>query len=63
MGIAPHQYLVKLRVEKARKLLAQQTMSVEEVASRVGYADKAHFAAQFRKIVGISPKRYREHAG
>ncbi|HWE48850.1 MAG TPA: AraC family transcriptional regulator [Bryobacteraceae bacterium] len=62
MGIAPHQYLVKLRVEKARKLLALQTMSVEEVAGRVGYLDKAHFAAQFRKIVGISPNRYREHS-
>jgi AraC family transcriptional regulator len=62
MGIAPHQYLVKLRVEKARKLLAQQTLSVEEVAHRVGYVDKGHFAAQFRKIVGISPNRYRERA-
>jgi AraC family transcriptional regulator len=62
MGIAPHQYLVKLRVEKARKLLASQTLSVEEVAHRVGYADKGHFAAQFRKIVGISPNRYRERA-
>jgi AraC family transcriptional regulator len=58
MGIAPHQYLVKLRVEKARKLLALQTMSVEEVANTVGYTDKGHFAAQFRKIVGISPNRY-----
>ena len=62
MGIAPHQYLVKLRVEKARKLLAEKKMSVEEVANRVGYADKGHFAAQFRKIVGISPNQYREHA-
>ena len=62
MGIAPHQYLVKLRVEKARKLLALRTMSVEDVAHRVGYLDKGHFAAQFRKIVGISPNRYREHA-
>jgi AraC family transcriptional regulator len=62
MGIAPHQYLVKLRVEKARKLLAQNKMSVEEVANTVGYADRGHFAAQFRKIVGISPNRYRENA-
>jgi AraC family transcriptional regulator len=59
MGIAPHQYLVKLRVEKARKLLTENTMSVEEVANRVGYSDKGHFAAQFLKIVGITPNRYR----
>ena len=59
MGIAPHQYLVKLRIEKARKLLAIDTMSVEEIASRVGYSDKGHFVAQFRRLVGVSPHRYR----
>jgi AraC-like DNA-binding protein len=46
-------------VEKARKLLTENTMSVEEVANRVGYSDKGHFAAQFLKIVGITPNRYR----
>jgi AraC family transcriptional regulator len=59
MGIAPHQYLVKLRVEKARKLLANDRFSVEEVANAVGYADKGHFAAQFSKVTGTTPHRYR----
>jgi len=59
MEIAPHQYIVKLRIEKARKMLAVDSISVEEVASRVGYSDKSHFAAQFVKIVGMSPNRYR----
>jgi AraC family transcriptional regulator len=59
MGIAPHQYIVKVRIEKARKLLAVDSISVEEVANRVGYADKGHFAYQFHKIVGVSPNRYR----
>jgi AraC family transcriptional regulator len=58
-GIAPHRYLVKVRIEKARKLLTLDTISVEEVANRVGYADKGHFSAQFMKIVGVSPSRYR----
>jgi AraC family transcriptional regulator len=62
MGIAPHQYIVKLRIEKARKLLAVDSISVEEVANRVGYSDKSHFAAQFMKIVGVSPNRYRLNA-
>lgn len=60
MGIAPHQYVVKLRVEKARRLLAAGAHTVEEVANRVGYGDPAHFAEQFRKIVGINPNRYRQ---
>ena len=59
MGIAPHQYIVKVRIEKARKLLAVDSISVEEVANRVGYSDKGHFAYQFMKIVGVSPNRYR----
>jgi AraC family transcriptional regulator len=59
MGIAPHQYIVKVRIEKARKLLAVDSISVEEVANRVGYSDKGHFAYQFHKIVGVSPNRYR----
>lgn len=59
VGIAPHQYLVKLRIERARKLLLGDDLSVEEIAHRVGYADKSHFNAQFAKIVGTTPYRYR----
>jgi AraC family transcriptional regulator len=63
IGIPPHQYLVRVRVEKARKLLGDCALSVEEVASRVGYADKEHFSEQFLKIVGTTPKAYREADG
>ena len=59
IGIAPHRYLVKLRMEKARDLLASEDLSIEEVANRVGYADKGHFSAQFLKVVGSTPHRYR----
>ena len=59
IGIAPHKYLVKLRMEKARDLLASEDLSIEEVANRVGYADKGHFSAQFLKVVGSTPHRYR----
>jgi len=59
VGVAPHKYLVKLRMEKARDLLMSDDLSVEEIANRVGYADKGHFAAQFLKIVGTTPHRYR----
>ena len=62
MGIAPHQYIVKLRIEQARKLLAVDSISVEEVASRVGYSDTSHFSSQFLKIVGVTPNRYRASA-
>jgi len=60
IGMPPHQYLVKLRMEKARKLLKDTALSLEEVAYRVGYVDPAHFSKQFLKVVGSTPKRYRE---
>ncbi len=62
MKIAPHQYLVKLRIEKARQLLMIDSLSVEEIANMVGYSDKTHFAAQFRKIVGVTPHGYRRRS-
>ncbi|MGD1096566.1 MAG: AraC family transcriptional regulator [Bryobacteraceae bacterium] len=60
IGIAPHQYLVRVRIEKARKLLlTEDTASLAEIARRVGYADPTFFSAQFLKTVGMSPSRYR----
>jgi AraC family transcriptional regulator len=59
IGIAPHSYLVKLRIERARKLLVSENLSIDEIAIRVGYSDKSHFVAQFLKIVGTTPHRYR----
>ncbi len=58
-GVAPHRYLVNLRAEKARKLLSDNRLSVDEIAQAVGYSDVGHFAAQFRKCIGITPSEYR----
>ena len=59
MGIAPHRYLTGLRIAKARELLSAGDMSIKEIASNVGYTDRSYFTAQFVKIVGTSPARYR----
>ena len=61
MGMAPHHYLVDLRVAKARKLLTlEKSMTLAEVANVVGYSDKSHFIAQFFKVVGTTPHKYRQ---
>jgi AraC family transcriptional regulator len=62
MGIAPHQYLVRARMQRARQLLSDETMSLPQIASRVGYADTGQFTAQFVKLIGLSPARYRGRA-
>jgi AraC family transcriptional regulator len=59
VGMPPHQYLVRMRVEKARKLLIESEMSITEVANLVGYEDTGQFSEQFLKIVGATPHRYR----
>lgn len=59
LGVAPHQYLVRLRVERARQLLAGERMSIDEVANSVGYADTSHFVQQFRRHLGVTPSHYR----
>src|SRR5262249_26359715 len=61
MGIPPHQYLVQVRIQKARGLLSDEMMSLPQIASRVGYSDTGQFSAQFLKLIGLSPARYRRH--
>lgn len=51
-------YLIRLRIEKAKELLAYKDQNVSEIAYRLGYASAAHFSRQFKKIVGVSPSIY-----
>lgn len=51
-------YLHQHRMAKARHLLAEQQMTVGEVAQAVGYASQSRFAAAFRKQFGVNPKSY-----
>jgi AraC family transcriptional regulator len=54
-GLAPHQYLIRCRVERARALLEAGTLTVAEVAQRVGFADQSHLDRHFKHLLGISP--------
>jgi AraC family transcriptional regulator len=62
VGQSPHQYVVKRRMERAKVLLSVTGLPVAEVAYRVGFANQSHFTAQFRKIIGITPKQYRDRS-
>ena len=57
-GIAPHQYLMSRRVGRARRLLLAGR-SPSEVAVATGFYDQAHLTRHFRKLVGVTPGRYR----
>lgn len=58
-GFAPSRYLVRLRMERARRLLRETDMPIIDVGLEVGYASPSHFAQVFRKEVGVLPSDYR----
>ena len=60
-GIAPHQWLVRRRIEVAQALLKVPSLSLTEVALRCGFADQSHFTRVFCRIVGISPGAWRRN--
>jgi AraC-like DNA-binding protein/mannose-6-phosphate isomerase-like protein (cupin superfamily) len=58
-GISPRQYLSGLKLKKAKLLLMESELSVEEVSARLGYKDIAHFSRQFKRWTGESPGKFR----
>ena len=58
-GQTPHNWLMILRIEEARRLLETPALAVTDVALAVGYQTSSSFAAAFRKLVGTTPSAYR----
>ena len=57
-GIAPHQFVLRLRLERAQRLLARDRQSVAEVAVACGFYDQAHLTNAFRKAFGHTPAAF-----
>jgi two-component system response regulator YesN len=60
MGVSPMRYRNIVRVDKAKLLLADQALSVDAVADRVGFEDPKYFARVFRDLAGMSPSAFRK---
>lgn len=52
-------FVTKVRLEKALKLLKETDLTLDEIASHVGYANGNYFSKVFRSVVGVSPEKYR----
>ncbi|MDO4427533.1 MAG: AraC family transcriptional regulator [Moraxella sp.] len=59
LGISPHAFLHKIRLQKAAMLLKQSNHSVLYVALSVGFGSETHFSKAFKKYYGITPSSYR----
>ncbi len=62
LDVTPMQYVTAWRMQLARAALAEQGVSVAEVAERAGYASESAFNRAFRKEVGMPPAAYRQAA-
>jgi AraC family transcriptional regulator len=59
-GMTPHAYVLKERVERARRLLSRSDVSCAEIAYSCGFSSQAHMSAAFRKDLGRTPGEYRQ---
>jgi AraC family L-rhamnose operon transcriptional activator RhaR/AraC family L-rhamnose operon regulatory protein RhaS len=60
MGSSPIAYLIQLRVNRASDLLRHSDQSITEIAFRVGFSESNYFTRQFHKILGVTPRTYRQ---
>ncbi len=59
-GKPPKQYLQKLRINEAKRLLESTNLSIDQITSRVGYSDVSSFRRLFKREVDLSPTEYRK---
>ena len=62
LGVTPHQYLVRARLRRAARLLADEERSITEIALDVGFADLSNFVRTFHRAAGVSPTGFRRAA-
>jgi AraC-like DNA-binding protein len=56
-GMSPHEYVIQIRIDRARELLLKGN-SIAEVSTDVGFVDQSHFTRFFKRVVGIAPGRF-----
>jgi AraC-like DNA-binding protein len=61
-GETPHEFLTRLRIERAKRLLAKGSHNVTEACFEVGFSSLGSFSSLFAGRVGLSPSEYRRHA-
>jgi AraC family transcriptional regulator len=62
-GLPPHQFLITRRVEQAQQILrGRGNLSLAEVAIGVGFSDQPQLCFHFKRIVGVTPGRFRASA-
>jgi AraC-like DNA-binding protein len=61
-GSSPHQYLLDLRLVRARNLLTETTLSVKAIAQQAGFDDEHYFCRFFKTKTGLTPGQWRSQS-
>ena len=59
-GLPVHQYVIRRRVERAKRLLREGRLSISQVALEAGFSHQSHLARHLRRLTGVSPRSIRE---
>ena len=62
LGVTPHQYLVRARLRRAARLLADEERAITEIAFAVGFGDLSNFVRTFHRAAGVSARAFRRAA-
>jgi AraC family transcriptional regulator len=59
IGVSPHQYVLNLRIGRAKALLGDPGRSLSDIAQQCGFAHQQHLISTFRRFTGLTPGQYR----
>jgi AraC-like DNA-binding protein len=59
IGVPPHQFVIRARIDRALMLLAVQELSIGRIARAVGFRTPSHFSTVFHRMTGTTPRAYR----
>ena len=59
-GLAPTDFLIQLRIEKAAEMLLQKNVKVTDASLASGFWNSSYFTRKFKKIIGMTPMEYRK---
>jgi len=57
--MAPHQYVMQRRMDKARRLVTSTQLPLTEIALACGFSSASHFSNRFRSVMGMTPSQLR----
>jgi transcriptional regulator GlxA family with amidase domain len=59
IGVSPGRYRATRRIDAACALLQQPDLTMQAIATRLGFSDEFHFSRRFKQITGLSPREFR----